>query len=96
MKFSIFLATNSPFSFGVALCEPSGGPSCTRAVALFLRNFEPHRMMLALLMKAEDLIVDLSKVKHLPLDNLATPATPMLYHAPIAMVFAIFDPCVAP
>src|SRR5271165_6574381 len=41
-------------------------------------------------------VVDLSKVKDLPLDKLATPATPILYHAPIAMLFAIFDPCVAP
>jgi hypothetical protein len=30
------------------------------------------------------------------LDNLATPATPILHHAPIAMLFAVFDPCVAP
>jgi len=41
-------------------------------------------------------IVDLSKVKHLPLDNLATPAAPILHHAPIAMLFAVFNPCVAP
>jgi hypothetical protein len=41
-------------------------------------------------------VVDLSKVKDLPLDNLATPAAPILHNAPVAMLFAVFDPRVAP
>jgi hypothetical protein len=40
--------------------------------------------------------IDLSKVEHLPLDHLATPAEPILHHSPIAMLFAVFDPRITP
>ena len=40
-------------------------------------------------------VVDLSKVKHLPLYGLATPAAPILHNAPVTVVFAIFDTRVA-
>ena len=36
-------------------------------------------------------IVDLSKVKDLPLDKLATPATAILHNVPVPMFFAVFD-----
>jgi hypothetical protein len=40
-------------------------------------------------------VVDLSKVKGLPLNKLATPATPILHNAPVTMLFAVLDPRVA-
>src|ERR1700759_982955 len=41
-------------------------------------------------------VVDLAEVEHLPLDHLATAAAPILHHAPVAMLFPVFDPRVAP
>jgi hypothetical protein len=41
-------------------------------------------------------VVDLAKIEHLPLDHLATAAAPILHHAPVAMLFSVFDPRVAP
>jgi hypothetical protein len=32
----------------------------------------------------------------LPLDYLASPAAPILHYIPVAMLFAVFDPRVAP
>src|SRR5271166_5392920 len=40
-------------------------------------------------------VVDLSKVKDLPLDKLTTPATAILDDVPITMLFAVFDSRVA-
>ena len=40
-------------------------------------------------------VVDLSKVKDLPLDKLATPATAILHNVPVTMLFAVFESRVA-
>jgi hypothetical protein len=40
-------------------------------------------------------VVDLSKIKHLPLHDLAASAATILHNAPITMLFAVFNPGVA-
>jgi len=40
-------------------------------------------------------VVDLSKVKDLPLDKLATPATAIFHNVPVTMLFAVFESRVA-
>jgi hypothetical protein len=40
-------------------------------------------------------VVDLSKIKDLPLHNLAASAATILHNAPITMLFAVFNPGVA-
>jgi hypothetical protein len=37
-------------------------------------------------------VIDLSKVEYLSLDKLAAPAASVLHHAPVPMLFAVFDP----
>ena len=37
-------------------------------------------------------VIDLSKVEHSSLDKLAAPAASLFHHAPVAMLFAVFDP----
>jgi hypothetical protein len=40
-------------------------------------------------------VIYLSKVEHLLLDKLAAPGASILHHAPVAMLFAVFDSRVA-
>jgi len=40
-------------------------------------------------------VVDLSKIKDLPLDKLSTPATAILDDVPVTMLFAVFESRVA-
>jgi hypothetical protein len=71
---------------------PISGKQCQRQrlLALLIEDFNRSTPTFALT------VVDLSKVEHLSLDNLATPAAPILHHAPIAMLFAVFDPRITP
>jgi hypothetical protein len=69
-----------------------GRKQCQRhgPLALLIEDFDRSAPAFALT------VVDLSKVEHLPLNNLTTPAAAILHNVPIAMHFAVFDPCMVP
>src|ERR1700730_1800433 len=56
---------------------------CHGPLALLIEDF--NRSTPAMVLS----VVDLAKVEHLPLDHLATPAAPILHHAPVAMLFSV-------
>src|ERR1700747_2914445 len=70
---------------------PISGKQCQGQgpLAFLIEDFDPSAPAFALT------VVDLSKVQHMPLDNTATPAAPILHNAPVTMLFAVFDPWVA-
>ena len=70
---------------------PISGKQCQRhgPFPILIENFDRSAPALALA------IVDLSKVKDLPLDILVAPATAILDDVPVTMHFAVFDSSVA-
>src|SRR6516162_10148348 len=70
---------------------PIGWKQCQRhgPFAILIENFDPSTPALALT------VVDLSKIKDLPLNDLAAPAAPILHNAPLTMLFAVLTPRMA-
>jgi hypothetical protein len=71
---------------------PISGKQCQRhsPLAIFVENFDCSTPGFALT------VVNLSKVEHLPLNNLTTPTTAILDDVQLAMLFAVFDPRMVP
>ena len=71
--------------------EAKIGKQCQRhgPFAILIEDFDRSAPAFALC------IVDLSKVKDLPLDKLATPATAILDDVPVTMLFAVLESRVA-
>jgi len=91
MQLHLFEPHLHPEPSGEVGSLPIGRKQCQShgPFAILIENFDRSTPAFALG------VIDLAKVKDLPLHKLSTPATTILDDVPITMLFAVFDPRVA-